>query len=117
MVTYVLACQIVSVPATQRHHLLNSEKQAGMKLLIAVYSMWNLDFFRSLYKPFCIHPDIPDVHCSNIARSIPTSSEDMEASVQSVYVHQTGVGYTWLASASICYILGFVIRENPLCLL
>ena len=23
-----------------------------------VYGVWNLDFFRSLYKPFCIHPSL-----------------------------------------------------------
>ena len=62
MVAYVLVCQIVSVPATQRHLELNSEKHAGMKLFIAVYSMWNLDFFRSLYRPFCIHPKMSSLH-------------------------------------------------------
>ena len=63
MVAYVLVCQIVSVPATQRHLLLSFEKQAiGIKLLIAVYSMWNLDFFGSLYRPFCIHPKMSTLH-------------------------------------------------------
>ena len=63
MVAYVLVSQIVSVPATQRHLLLHFEKQAiGIKLLIAVYSMWNLDFFRSLYRPFCIHPKMSSLH-------------------------------------------------------
>ena len=60
MVAYVLFCQIVNVPATQRHLLLNFEKHAG--LLIVVYSMWNLDFFRSLYTPFCIHPKMSTLH-------------------------------------------------------
>ena len=63
MVAYVLVCQIVSVPATQRHILVNYETHAiGIKLLIAVYSMWNLDFFRSLYRPFCIHPKMSILH-------------------------------------------------------
>ena len=63
MVAYVLFCQIASVPATQRHLLLNLEKHAiGAKLLIVVYSMWNLDFFRSLYTPFCIHPKMSTLH-------------------------------------------------------
>ena len=38
----------------------------------------------------------------------PTSSEDKEASVQNVYVHQTGVGYTWLTSASTFLILSYM---------
>ena len=61
MVAYVLVCQIVSVPATQRH-LLHETHAFGFKLLIAVYSMWNLDFFRSLYRPFCIHPKMSTLH-------------------------------------------------------
>ena len=57
MVAYVLACQLASVPAMQRHLLASFEKHAiGTKLLLAVYSIWNLDFFGSLYRPFCIHP-------------------------------------------------------------
>ena len=63
MVAYVLVCQLGSVPAMQRHLLANFEKHPiGTKLLIAVYSMWNLDFFRSLYRPFCIHPKMSTLH-------------------------------------------------------
>ena len=63
MVAYVLVCQLVSVPAMQRHLLVSFEKDTiGTKLLIAVYSMWNLDFFRSLYRPFCIHPKMSILH-------------------------------------------------------
>ena len=64
MVAYVLVCQLASVPATQRHLLVkNFEKHAiGIKLLIAVNSIWNLDFFRSLYRPFCIHPKMSALH-------------------------------------------------------
>ena len=28
------------------------------KTLVSFYGVWNLDFFRSLYTPFCIHPNI-----------------------------------------------------------
>ena len=64
MVAYVLVCQIASVPATQRYLWLNFEKHnvLGIKLLISVYSMWNLDFFRSLHRPFCIHPKMFTLH-------------------------------------------------------
>ena len=64
MVAYVLVCQIACVPATQRYLLLNFEKHdfLGTKLLIALYSMWNLDFFRSLHRPFCIHPKMSTLH-------------------------------------------------------
>ena len=63
MVAYVLVCQLASAPAMQRHLLVSFEKDTiGTKLLIAVYSMWNLDFFRSLYRPFCIHPKMSTLH-------------------------------------------------------
>ena len=85
MVAYVLVCQLASVPAMQRHLLASFEKHAiGTKLLLAVYSIWNLDFFGSLYTDHFVStrkcladirllgwsisslPDIPDVHCSDI---------------------------------------------------
>ena len=63
MVAYVLVCQLASVPAIQKHILLTFEKHAiGTELLVAAYSMWNLDFFRSLYRPFCIHPKMSSLH-------------------------------------------------------
>jgi hypothetical protein len=31
-------------------------------IAIALLSMWNLDFFRSLYTPFCIHPEMSTLH-------------------------------------------------------
>ena len=63
MVAYVLVCQVVSTPATQRYLLQHFDQYIGNQLLMAPYAVWNLDFFRSLYKPFCIHPkmSIPQV--------------------------------------------------------
>ena len=29
-----------------------------VKVLTSVYGVWNLDFFRSVYKPFCLHPSL-----------------------------------------------------------
>ena len=29
-----------------------------MKVIAGFYSIWNLDLFRSIYPPFCLHPDI-----------------------------------------------------------
>ena len=57
LVAYVLTCQIVMSPitigsmyrATSGHLLL---------LLVSFVAIWNLDFFRLLYTPFCIHPDM-----------------------------------------------------------
>lgn len=33
-----------------------------IKFLIAIFSIWNLDFFRSLYPPFCLHPKLSILH-------------------------------------------------------
>ena len=227
MVVYVLMCQLVSVPSVPRFLLRHTNRGVSGHLPMALYAIWNLDFFRCLYSPFCIHPrlstlhvlaldylivyplllifltgtrlpdwcvpsgtrlpdwcvpsgtrlpdwcvpsgtrlpdwcvpsgtrlpdwcvpsgtrlpdwcvpsgtrlpdwcvpsgtwcvpsplDIPHVHCSNTTRSLPTSSDDMETSIQGNDVHQTRVGHTWFTNTSICYFLDFVVREDPLCLL
>ena len=65
MVAYVLVCQIVSVPATQRHIVENIKKiHISDQLMGDLYSVWNLDFFRSLLQnwPFCIHPKMSTLH-------------------------------------------------------
>ena len=30
----------------------------GYRVLSVIYGMWNLDFFRNIYRPFCLHPGI-----------------------------------------------------------
>ena len=32
------------------------------KYLLSLFSVWNLDFFRSLYSPFCLHPKLSALH-------------------------------------------------------
>lgn len=41
------------------------------------YAIWNLDFFRGVYKPFCLHPDLSmlqviclDLHCRGVPSSV-----------------------------------------------
>ena len=29
-----------------------------LKVMVGLYSIWNLDFFRSVYPPFCLHPNM-----------------------------------------------------------
>ncbi len=33
-----------------------------IKYLVMLFSIWNLDFFRSLYSPFCLHPKLSTLH-------------------------------------------------------
>ena len=53
---YVLACQIMTMPAQVRYiatlELEKSSKDAA-NTMMALHSIWNLDFFKSYYTPFC----------------------------------------------------------------
>ena len=63
---YVLVSQLVAVPVILRqlysHNIHRSATSYGSQILIdvsiALYAVWNLDFFRSLYNPICLHPDL-----------------------------------------------------------
>ena len=62
---FVLVAQVLSTPL-QIHSLLHYKKgnnfgqitQFGSICAAAIYGLWNLDFFRALYKPTCISPSI-----------------------------------------------------------
>lgn len=59
MTGYVLTCQILSSPVIIRSVLTAHVNQnIQSKLALAFFTIWNLDFFRSLYSPFCIHPEM-----------------------------------------------------------
>ena len=59
MLPFVLFCQLFSTPtilkALMRH---NKEGVNLLTVIITFASMWNLDFFRSIYRPFCLHPKL-----------------------------------------------------------
>ena len=65
---YILVSQIVAssltVPLMYTHNIYEPRLHAswttifGIKLVVALYCIWNLDFFRSFYKPLCLYPDI-----------------------------------------------------------
>ena len=59
---YILVCQIIASPNILRRLLgINSIPQLKTKFNIGIYmavvSIWNLDFFRTVYTPFCLHPN------------------------------------------------------------
>ena len=132
MVAYVLVCQLVSVPTLQR--FLMQHEKINYSLLLTGHSLWNLDFLRSLYKPFCIHPRMTTLHVlaldylvgvyplfliflTYIAvklhdHYIPNSLEASETT----QVHQERMERTRLADTGICYVFGFILYENPRCL-
>jgi len=59
MVCYVLICQIYTTPIIMEA-VLKPDNHASWTtfVTISLFSFWNLDFFRSLYSPFCLHPEI-----------------------------------------------------------
>ena len=59
--TFILVSQLVSTPVTMRTLTLshiNSSVRVPVYLVASFYGMWNLDFFRPLYSPFCVHPEM-----------------------------------------------------------
>ena len=63
MVAFVLICQIYSAPSLIQAELQNSNQPSlGQKMLISFHSLWNMDIFRSLYAPFCLHPSLNTMH-------------------------------------------------------
>ena len=59
MVSFVLISQLLSTPYLPRFLTMSYNRPPlSLKVLISFFGIWNLDFFRSLYTPFCIHPDM-----------------------------------------------------------
>ena len=59
---YILICQMVTSPLVVRHAIRSqwdNKHYTGTSgdVLLAYFSIWNLDFFRTLYSPFCLHPN------------------------------------------------------------
>ena len=53
MVSYVLTCQIVSIPSLLRAIVMEGQN----KFVLSFFTFWNLDIARS-YPPFCIHEKV-----------------------------------------------------------
>ena len=56
-VAYVLACQVLMSPITIGS-MYRANERFEYNILLSFFMFWNLDFFRLLYTPFCIHPDM-----------------------------------------------------------
>ena len=67
---FILFCQIVSSPAVMsifsifvhfsKKHPADPDVNLviSVKVLATIYGIWNLDFFRTIYEPFCLHPNM-----------------------------------------------------------
>ena len=59
----ILTCQLITISALLRYSqqtLIDMPTSAVvvMQFFMTLYSLWNLDFFRTLYAPFCLHPKL-----------------------------------------------------------
>ena len=67
MNAFILVNQLVSTPAILRSTYIHTNcykavihvyQCYGYQILISVYGIWNLDFFRVVYEPFCLYPSM-----------------------------------------------------------
>lgn len=66
MITYVTISQIFASPGLITFYTVRFERNSikyinGILTFLTFYTFWNLDFFRSLYTPFCLHPKLTTV--------------------------------------------------------
>ena len=58
----ILVGQAVSAPMMMRVYSENVYVDTLLnKILFSFYGIWNLDFFRQMYSPFCLHPEMTTV--------------------------------------------------------
>ena len=62
MICYVTICQMMTIRGIVLWLTNMKHSNWLVKIIITTVSMWNLDFFRSLYPPFCLHPTISALH-------------------------------------------------------
>ena len=61
---YILFCQLLSLPSLLRlivnHYSYNNNQHTKWftNVYTSIIGIWNLDFFRQMYKPFCLHPQM-----------------------------------------------------------
>lgn len=60
MVVFILTSQLITTPINTRNMV--STMSTATLLLMACFSLWNLDFLRSVYSPFCLHPKMNTMH-------------------------------------------------------
>ena len=64
---FVLVSQIISTPyqirgfELYRHVKPQYEAKLPLDIVASVYGIWNLDFFRTVYTPFCLHPEMTNI--------------------------------------------------------
>ena len=60
MVAYILTCQILTTPTLLR--VMTLDDPFINQFILSLYAVWNLDFLRLTYPPFCLHPGMTSLH-------------------------------------------------------
>ena len=70
--TLIFVSQILTTPVIMRLVQLRNPHTSPSLLFAwaSLHSMWNLDFFRSLYPPFCLHPSMTTVQALALDHAI-----------------------------------------------
>ena len=58
---WILVCQLLSYSVLMRVLVASQETHNSTHInpyIPSIYGVWNLDFFRLVYKPFCLHPSL-----------------------------------------------------------
>ena len=59
MMDYILICQLFTSPMVVRFLVgIRGNERMSIHFLLSYMMIWNLDFFQTLYHPFCIHPQM-----------------------------------------------------------
>ena len=65
MNSFIFVCQALTSIVNRNMYLFTSRRKANRTLstiLMTIYSIWNLDFFRYVIPPFCITPNQGNIH-------------------------------------------------------
>ena len=62
LVAFVFTCQILTIPSLLSIIVSVHKRLIYTDIAIAITSLWNLDFLRIFYPPFCLHPRLTSMH-------------------------------------------------------
>jgi len=62
LVAFVFTCQILTIPSLLSIIVSVHKRLIYTDVAIAITSLWNLDFLRIFYPPFCLHPRLTWMH-------------------------------------------------------
>ena len=63
---FVTINQLAAAPGVVRFYALHSLYRKLIKFITALCTIWNLDFLRSVYEPFCLHPSMTTIQAFSL---------------------------------------------------